>query len=59
VDAGHDTATVYRIERASSPAGPFIDAGSATVTRWVDVDALDATDSFYYRVWAENSGGSE
>jgi subtilisin family serine protease len=33
------------------------EVGSATVTRWVDVDALEATGSFYYRVRAENSGG--
>jgi hypothetical protein len=58
-DGGHDAPSVYRIERAVSPAGPFTDAGSATVTRWVDVDALGAIDSFYYRVRAENAGGSE
>ena len=59
VDGGHDGATVYRIERALSPAGPFTEAGSATITRWVDVDALQAVESFYYRVRAENAGGSE
>jgi hypothetical protein len=59
VDAGHDAATVYRIERAISPVGPFIEAGSATVTRWVDVDALGASEPYYYRVYAENAGGGE
>jgi hypothetical protein len=59
VDGGHDAATLYRVERALSPAGPFEEAGSATVTRWVDVDALLAADTHYYRVTAENAGGSE
>ena len=59
VDGGHDGATVYRIERALSAGGPFTEAGSATITRWVDVDALQAVESFYYRVRAENAGGSE
>jgi subtilisin family serine protease len=59
VDGSHDAATVYYIERATSPAGPFTDAGSATTTRWIGVDALGAADSFYYRVRAENAGGSE
>ena len=59
VDGSHDAATVYYIERAISPAGPFTDAGSATITRWTGVDALGAADSFYYRVRAENAGGSE
>ena len=36
-----------------------VDAGSATVTSWIDVDALQAVESFYYRVRAENAGGSE
>jgi hypothetical protein len=58
VDGSHDAAAVYHIERATSPSGPFADAGSATITRWVDVDALGAAGSFYYRVRAENSGGS-
>ena len=59
VDGGHDAATVYRIDRATSPDGPFTEAGSATLTEWVDVDALGAPDSYYYLVWAENAGGSE
>jgi subtilisin family serine protease len=56
VDAAHDAATLYRVERALSPAGPFLEVGSATVTRWVDVDALDAPETYYYRVQAENAG---
>jgi subtilisin family serine protease len=59
VDGGHDAATLYRIERAVSPGGAFTEVGSATVTRWVDVDALEAVDSFHYRVRAENAGGTE
>jgi subtilisin family serine protease len=58
VDAGHDEATLYRIERATLPDGVFTEAGSATVARWVDVDALDVPSSFYYRIRAENSGGA-
>jgi hypothetical protein len=59
VDAGHDAATLYRIERATAPSRPWSQAGSATTTRWVDVDALGAASSFFYRVVAENSGGTE
>ena len=59
VDAGHGAATLYPIARAFAPQGPWTEVGSATSTRWVDVDALGAVDSFYYRVTAENSGGSE
>jgi len=58
VDASHDEATLYRIERATSPAGIFGEVGSAIDTGWVDVDALDAAESYYYRVRSENSGGS-
>ena len=59
VDGSHDAATLYRLDRATSPAGPFTEAGSATATEWIDVDALGAPDSYYYRVRAENAGGSE
>jgi subtilisin family serine protease len=59
VDVGHDAATLYRIERANSPEGTFSEAGTATVARWVDVDALGAPETFHYRVRAENSGGGE
>jgi len=59
VDASHDGATLFRIERALGPQGPWTAVGSATSTRWVDVDALDSDDPFHYRVTAENSGGSE
>jgi hypothetical protein len=52
-------ATLYRIERTISPTGSFAEAGSATVPRWVDVDALGASESYYYRVYAENAGGGE
>jgi len=58
-DAGHGAATLYRIARAAAPQGPWGEAGSATSTRWVDVDALAAAASFSYRVTAENSGGTE
>jgi len=59
VDAGHDAATLYRIERGLSAAGSFVEAGSATATHWLDVDALAAVESYYYRVRAENAGGGE
>ncbi len=59
VDGGHGPATLYRIERALAPQGPWIEAGSATSTRWVDVDALGTPDPYFYRVTAENSGGGE
>jgi len=58
VDGTHDAATFYRIERAVSPSGPFTEAGSATSTTWVDIDALDSIDPYYYRVRAENAGGT-
>lgn len=59
VDTGHDPATLYRIERATSPEGPWGEVGSATSTDWMDIDALSEGESFYYRVRAENSGGTE
>ncbi|HXV76737.1 MAG TPA: S8 family serine peptidase, partial [Candidatus Polarisedimenticolaceae bacterium] len=59
VDEGHDAATLYRIVRAPGPQGPWTEIGSATSTGWVDVDAFGSDDSFYYRVFAENSGGAE
>jgi hypothetical protein len=58
VDAGHGAATLYRIHRAITPQGPWTDVGSATSTQWLDVDALGAPASYFYRVTAENSGGS-
>jgi hypothetical protein len=58
-DATHDVATLYRIERAIAPDGPFSEAGFATTLGWVDVDALGAAESYYYRVRAENAGGSQ
>ena len=59
VDAAHDAATLYRIERASSPQGPWSVAGTATTTSWFDIDALQSVGTWYYRVTAENSGGHE
>jgi hypothetical protein len=58
-DAGHDAATLYRIERSSGALGPWSEAGTATSTRWIDVDALKSPDPSFYRVLAENSGGTE
>lgn len=58
-DPAHGEATLYRVERAPSPGGPFLEVGSATVPQWIDVDALLSMDSYYYRVRAENAGGSE
>jgi len=59
VDPGHGAATLYRIVRSSVPEGPRPEVGSATSTRWVDVDALGTPDPYFYLVTAENSGGSE
>jgi hypothetical protein len=59
VDAGHDAATLYRVERSASPSGGFLGAGSSTELRWLDVDALASTETWFYLVSAENSGGSE
>jgi hypothetical protein len=59
VDATHDAATLYRIERTLTPDGPFAEVGSATITQWIDVDALVSPDAHFYRVRAENAGGSE
>jgi hypothetical protein len=59
VDSGHGAATLYRIVRSSAPQGPRGEFGSATSTRWVDVDALHTPDPYFYLVTAENSGGSE
>jgi hypothetical protein len=59
VDAGHDGASIYRVERAVSPEGPFEEAGSATSTWWYDIDAFLSPESWYYRVTAENAGGAE
>jgi hypothetical protein len=59
VDGSHGPATLYRIERALTAQGPWSEAGSATSTRWVDVDALGTADPYFYRVTAGNSGGGE
>ena len=59
VDAGHGAAALYRIERAVAPQGPWTEAGTATSTRWFDLDALGTPDPSFYRVTAENSGGTE
>ena len=55
----HGAATLYRISRATAPQGPWIEVGSATSTRWVDIDALKSLEPYFYRVTAENSGGGE
>ncbi len=59
VDGSHGAATLYRVERASAPQGPWLEVGTATSTRWVDVDALRTPDRYFYSVTAENSGGGE
>ena len=59
VDAGHDVATLYRVQRASGAQGPWTEVGTATSTRWVDVDALHSPTPYFYLVSAENSGGRE
>jgi hypothetical protein len=52
-------ADLYRIQRATSAAGPFTEAGSSTRPDWVDVDAMLSPDLYYYRVVDENAGGTE
>jgi hypothetical protein len=59
VDASHGPATLYRIERAPDPEGPWTEVGSATSTSWFAIDALTQAESWHYRVTAENSGGIE
>ena len=59
VDGSHDAATLYRIQRALTPGGPFTEAGSSTLTTWLDVDATLASEPYYYQVVAENPGGTE
>jgi subtilisin family serine protease len=56
-DPDHDPATVYRVLRALSGSEPGVEVGSATATRWFDVDALGAREDYFYVVIAENSGG--
>jgi hypothetical protein len=58
VDPTHDAATLYRIERSTTPGGGFLEVGSSPSTEWVDVDALASPETFYYLVRAENSGGT-
>jgi len=58
-DAGHDAATLYRIDRDTAPDGPFPEAGSATATSWHDVDPISPGAIFFYLVRAGNAGGSE
>ncbi len=58
-DAGHDAASLYRVERAPAAQGPWTAAGSATSTHWYDTGALHDATTFFYRVRAENAGGAE
>jgi subtilisin family serine protease len=59
VDAGHDPATLYRVDRAPSATDPFAEIGSATATSWFDVDGLGTASPSYYLVRSENNGGAE
>jgi subtilisin family serine protease len=59
IDAGHDGATLYRVVRATSPTGPFVEVGSPTSAGWYDQDAAPGPELFFYRVSAENAGGPE
>jgi hypothetical protein len=59
VDAGHDPATLYRVDGAASATDPFTEIGSATVVTWFDVDGLGTPAPSYYLVRSENSGGAE
>jgi hypothetical protein len=59
-DATHGAATLYRVYRAAAAGGSFIEIGSPTAAFFVDLGAArtDQPD-WYYRIVAENSGGSE
>lgn len=58
-DAGHDPATLYRIDRSTVANGTFAESGSSTTSDWHDIDATTEPKIFYYLVRAENAGGSE
>ena len=58
-NAGHDPATLYRVERATVANGTFNEVGSSTTTDWYDIDAATAPLLYYYLVTAENAGGTE
>ena len=58
-DAGHDAATLFRIERADLANGTFDAVGASTTTDWHDIDAATAPSVHYYLVTGENSGGGE
>jgi len=58
-DGSHDAADLYRIHRSATPDGPFTEAGSATRTDWIDIGTLPSGMVWYYRVIAENAGGTE
>ncbi|MEW5806039.1 MAG: S8 family serine peptidase [Acidobacteriota bacterium] len=58
-DATHDAATLYRIYRSDKPDTGFAELGSATATFYLDLKELDDLDSHYYKVVAENGGGTE
>ncbi len=59
VDATHDAATLYRIYCSSQPDTGFEEIGSATGTFYYHIDELNGPNSWYYKVVAENGGGSE
>ncbi len=59
-DGGHGPATSYRVYRSTSPDGTFTEIGRPTGELFVDVGAARPGEpDYYYRVAAENSGGSE
>ncbi|MEW5806037.1 MAG: fibronectin type III domain-containing protein, partial [Acidobacteriota bacterium] len=57
-DASHDPATFYRIYRSLAPDSGFVEIGKPTSPFYIDVDALVTPDNYYYKVKAENSGGT-
>jgi serine protease AprX len=58
VDASHDRATLYRVLRSETPDGTFVEIGAPTSELFVDQDAALGPPNGYYKVQAENNGGS-
>jgi len=57
VDEVHGPATIYRVLRAPSSHGPFVEIGTADVESFTD-PAAGGSGILYYKVVAENTAGS-
>ncbi|MEW5807323.1 MAG: C25 family cysteine peptidase [Acidobacteriota bacterium] len=58
IDASHDAATLYRIYRSSQPNAGLTQIATTTATFYLDLNELNTTDSWYYKVVSENGGGT-